>query len=116
MKVTCLQMSTPYRQPEANYAHAEELIAQAMAEKPDVVVLPETWNTGFYIKDGMQEYCDQGLEQVKARFGALAAKYQVNIVAGSVSNIRSGKIFNTATVYDRTGKCLRQDPSVHPHG
>ena len=88
MKVTCLQMSTPYRQPDVNYSHAEELIAQAMEEKPDVLVLPETWNTGFYIKDGMESYCDQGLDRVKAQFGALARKYQVNIIAGSVSNIR----------------------------
>lgn len=113
MKVTCLQMSTPYRQPDANYAHAEELIVKAMEEKPDVILLPETWNTGFYIKDGMQDYCDQGLDQVKARMGALAAKYQVNIIAGSISNIRDGKIFNTATVFDRTGNCIASYDKTH---
>ena len=113
MKVTCLQMSTPYRQPDANYAHAEELIAKAMEEKPDVILLPETWNTGFYIKDGMQDYCDQGLDRVKQQFGALAKKYQVNIVAGSVSNIRDGKIYNTATVYDRTGACIASYDKTH---
>ena len=113
MKVTCLQMSTPYRQPDANYAHAEELIAKAMEEKPDVLVLPETWNTGFYIKDGMESYCDRGLDRVKTLFGTLAAKYQVNIVAGSVSNIRGDQIFNTATVYDRTGKCVASYDKTH---
>ena len=113
MKVTCLQMTTPYRQPDVNYAHAEELIAKAMEEKPDVVVLPETWNTGFYIKDGMQDYCDQGLDRVKKQFGALAQKYQVNIIAGSVSNIRDGKIYNTATVYDRTGACIASYDKTH---
>ena len=113
MKVTCLQMSTPYRQPDVNYAHAEELIANAMADKPDVILLSETWNTGFYIKDGMEAYCDQGLERVKAFFGALAAKYQVNIIAGSVSNIRDGKIYNTATVYDREGTCIAAYDKTH---
>ncbi|MBQ3252240.1 MAG: carbon-nitrogen family hydrolase [Oscillospiraceae bacterium] len=113
MKVTCLQMQTPYRQPETNFAHAEELIRQAMAEKPDVIVLPETWNTGFYIKDGLDAYCDHDCQQVKTRIGALAAQFGVNIVAGSVSNIRDGKIYNTATVYDRTGACIASYDKTH---
>lgn len=113
MKVTCIQMDTPFRQPEQNFAHAEELIRQAVEAQPDVIVLPETWNTGFFPKEGLEAFCDQDGAQVKARIGALAAQYGVNIVAGSVSNLRDGKIYNTAMVFDRTGACIASYDKTH---
>ena len=113
MKVTCIQMQTPYRKPVENFARAEELIRQAMADQPDVVVLPETWNTGFFPKEGLEEFCDRDGQQVKDRIGALAAQYKVNIVAGSVSNLRDGKIYNTAMVFDRTGACIASYDKTH---
>ena len=51
MKVTCLQMDMQFACPDKNFQHAAELIAQGLAENPDVLVLPETWNTGFFPKD-----------------------------------------------------------------
>ena len=48
MKTTCIQMDMLFAQPEENFAKAKRLIRDAMASGPDVVVLPETWNTGFF--------------------------------------------------------------------
>ena len=50
MKATCIQMDMLFAQPEENFAKAKRLIREAMASGPDVVVLPETWNTGFFPK------------------------------------------------------------------
>ena len=61
-----------------------------MAEKPDVLVLPETWNTGFFPREHLTGLCDRDGERLKAEIGALAEKIRVNIVAGSVSNVRDG--------------------------
>lgn len=47
MKIACIQMDMLFAQPEENFAKAKRLIREAMASGPDVVVLPETWNTGF---------------------------------------------------------------------
>ena len=44
-----LQTNIAFNDPEANYAHVRELFAKAMQKtpRPDVVVLPEDWATGF---------------------------------------------------------------------
>ena len=113
MKVTCLQMNMALGKVEENFAHAQDLIRQAMKEQPDVLVLPETWNTGFFPKEGLQELCDRDGQLVKARIGALAKEFAVNIVAGSVSNMRSGKVYNTAMVFDRQGECIASYDKTH---
>ena len=70
-----------FSQLERNYTHGKQLIAKAMEEKPDVIVLPETWTTGFFPKRNIEEMCDDDGKRVKAEIGALAKQYGVNIVA-----------------------------------
>lgn len=113
MKVSCLQMNMKLGLTEENFAHVEELICNAMKEKPDVLVLPETWNTGFFPKENLAELSCHDAEEVKTHIGSLAKKYGVNIVAGSVSNIRDNKIYNTATVFDRNGECIASYDKTH---
>ena len=113
MKVTCLQMDMKLGCPDENFAKAEQMIRQAMSEQPDVLVLPETWNTGFFPKENLPSLCDRDGQRVKAEIGALAKEYRVNIVAGSVSNLREGKVYNTAMVFDRTGQCIASYDKTH---
>lgn len=113
MKVTCIQMDMQFAAPEENFLKAETLIAQAMVENPDVLVLPETWNTGFFPRQNLENLCDRDGSRVKAVMGRLAKQYQVNIVAGSVSNVRQGKVYNTAMVFDRRGNCIAQYDKTH---
>ena len=113
LRVTCLQMNVRLGFPDENFAHAEDLIHAAMAAKPDVLVLPETWNTGFFPRENLPLLCDRDGEMVKSRIGALAEQHQVNIVAGSVSNLRNDKVFNTAMVFDRSGACVASYDKTH---
>ena len=113
MKVACLQMDMLLAKPEENFSHAAELVKRAMENKPDVLVLPETWNTGFFPRENLQALCDRDGSRVKQVFGALAERYQVNIVAGSVSNVRGSKVYNTAMVFDRTGACIASYDKTH---
>ena len=113
MKVACLQMDMLLAKPEENFSHAAELVKRAMEDKPDVLVLPETWNTGFFPRENLQALCDRDGSRARQVFGALAERYQVNIVAGSVSNVRGGKVYNTAMVFDRTGACIASYDKTH---
>lgn len=113
MKVTCLQMDMKLGCPDENFAKAERMIREAMAEQPDVLVLPETWNTGFFPKEDLAALSDRDGQRVKAEIGALAKAYHVNIVAGSVSNLRDGKVYNTAMVFDRNGCCIASYDKTH---
>ena len=113
MKISCLQMDMLLGRVEENFTHAEKLIKQAMAENPDVIVLPEAWNTGFFPKQKLSDLCDRDGQQVKERIGALAKQFSVNIVAGSVSNVRQGKVYNTCLVFDREGACIASYDKTH---
>ena len=93
MKVTCIQMNVQFCDPDANFSHVRTLIEQVMTESTDALVLPETWNTGFFPKTNLADLCDRNGARVKKEIGELAAHYHVNIVAGSVSNFRDGKFY-----------------------
>ena len=113
MKITCVQMDMIFSELERNYAHGKELIRQAMESDPDVIVLPETWTTGFFPKRNLEEMCDDDGKRVKEEIGALAKEFGVNIVAGSVANMRSGKVYNTAYIFDRKGDCIASYDKTH---
>lgn len=113
MKVSCLQMNMTFAAPDENYAHAARMIEKAMEERPDVLVLPETWNTGFFPKENLENLSDYDGSRTQQELGALAARYQVNIVAGSVSNARNGKVYNTAYIFNRAGECVASYDKTH---
>ncbi len=112
MKITILQMDMAFASPDENFAHAEALVRGAAGES-DVLVLPETWNTGFFPKENLAELSDCDGERTKKTFGALAKEYHVNIVAGSVANVKDGKVYNTCCVFDRDGNVVGEYDKTH---
>ncbi len=114
MRVSCIQMDMLAGEPERNFAHAEELLRKtAEQEQPDVMVLPETWNTGFAPGKLSPTLADVDGQATKARMSTLAKELAVNIVAGSVMTARNGKLYNTAYVFDRTGSCIATYDKTH---
>lgn len=115
MKVSIIQMDMILGDPEKNYQHAEELFRKAAEEeKPDVIMYPETWNAGFFPRgEALMETADEDGKQLKAFMSKLAAEYSVNVVAGSITNKREDKIYNTAFVFDRTGACIAEYDKIH---
>lgn len=114
MKISMIQMDMRLGNPDYNFAHAKELIAQAVKEnRPDVITLPETWNTGFFPKTNLEALCDHHGMRVQEEIGSLAAEFKVNIVAGSVANVKDGGIYNTAYIFDRHGKCAATYDKTH---
>nr|WP_312579911.1 carbon-nitrogen family hydrolase [Sedimentibacter sp.] len=113
MKVSVVQMDMLLADPEYNFKHAEELIREAAKDKPDVITLPETWNTGFFPKENLEILSDNNGEKVKSVFGSLAKELNVNIVAGSVANLKKGKIYNTSFTFNRYGECVAEYDKTH---
>ena len=96
-----------------SYIYAKELIRKTAEQSPDVIVLPETWNTGFLPKKEMEPLCDRDGCKTKKEIGGLAKELGINIVAGSVANIKNNKIYNTAYVFDRNGNCVGEYDKIH---
>ncbi len=113
MRVSIIQMDMKPADPEYNFAHAAHLIEEAAMESPDVIMLPETWNTGFFPKKDLALLADDGGAGVRDRIGTLARRYEVNIAAGSVADNREGKVFNTAYIFDRSGKMTASYDKTH---
>ena len=50
MRISCIQMDMAFASPDENFARARTLIEQALEQKPDVILLPETWNVGKHFE------------------------------------------------------------------
>lgn len=113
MKISCIQMDMRPGEPDYNFRHAEQLIRAAAEAHPDVIVLPETWNTGFFPKEELRALCDHSGQRTRRVISGLAKELGINIVAGSVADLRDGSVFNTALVFDRMGKELYHYDKIH---
>ncbi len=97
---------------EYNYSHAERLMRKA-AETSDVIVLPETWNTGFFPKDNIHCYADKNAERCKEMFCRISQEYGVCIIGGSVTEEKDGRIYNTCYIYNEKGECVSSYSKTH---
>lgn len=113
MKIACLQMDVIPSRPEENFPHAAKLIADAMQENPDVIVLPESWDISFLPKDATPELYENSHDRAVREIGALAKKYNVNIVAGTVTSVRDGKRYNSCCVFNRQGDLIASYDKIH---
>lgn len=114
MRVSCIQLDMALGAVDENYEKAERLIRQTVRQQhSDVVVLPETWSTGYFPRENIQKYCEHDCDRSRAAFSALSSELGVNIVAGSVMNLRDGKVFNTAQAFDREGRRVAQYDKTH---
>lgn len=112
-KISLIQMAVTFGKPEENFKRVVELMEKAMEEKPDILVLPETLNVGFFPKEGLQELADVDGEKTKKVIGIFAKDNHVNIVAGSVANRKGDYVYNTLYVFNREGNVVCEYDKVH---
>lgn len=113
MRVSVIQMDMEFLSPDKNFKKAALLIEKAAKEGIDTVVLPETWNTGFFPRENIETLADNNGERVKREIGTLAKKYGINIVAGSVTNKKQDGIYNTAYVFNKKGETVAEYDKTH---
>ena len=114
MRVSCIQLDMKFCDVQDNYARVQELIYNTVKkENTDVVVLPETWSTGYYPKNDLMSFCDVDGDRIKKTFSLVARNLNVNIVAGSIATLKNGKVFNTSYIFDRNGKVVGEYDKTH---
>ena len=112
-KISIVQMATKIASNEQNYKNALNLMNLAMGEKPDFIVLPESLNCGFFTENNLKDFCDKDGEKTKEIFSKFARQNSVNIVAGSVMNLKNDKIYNSNFVFDRAGQVVSEYDKIH---
>ena len=113
MKLALIQMDVRLGAPDENFARAKDLVRKAAAGGPDVILLPETWNVGFFPRENLAALSDRDETRVRTEIGALAGELGVNIVAGSVANVRDGNVYNTSVTFDRLGNAVNVYDKTH---
>ncbi len=113
MKVSVIQMNMKADAVEYNFTHTRELLIKAAQTSPDVIILPETWNTGFFPKENINELSDRNGQRTKELLESISRKYNVYIIGGSVSEEKDGNIYNTSYIYDREGKNIASYSKTH---
>ncbi|WP_226087847.1 carbon-nitrogen family hydrolase [Mesobacillus sp. S13] len=101
-KIACLQMDIAFGDPETNYKNAAKLIEQANGQKPDMIVLPELWTTGYDL-DNLKTTAEEEAQAAKEFLKDAALKYDSHFIGGSVANKTEAGIENTLLVFDKDG-------------
>lgn len=115
MKVSIIQMDVIYKSPLENQEKVMVMMEKAMTDQPDVIILPEMWNTGYALNE-LSDIADfQGQETI-ALMSDFAKKHDVNVIAGSVAVERDGRFYNTAYSFNRKGHLVNHYDKVHLFG
>jgi predicted amidohydrolase len=112
LKVSCIQFDITFGDPEKNFQRIEEKMLEALEEKPDILVLPELWSTGYDLAR-LQDIGDENGEKTKQFFSSFAKKHQVAIVAGSVAKKTDTGITNTMYVFNQEGQLVSEYSKLH---
>lgn len=114
LKVALLQMDIAIGEPEKNFAKLSELLESCVQaeNKPDVIVFPEMWNTGYAL-DRIRDIGDRDGVRTKAFLLDFCRKHNVNIVAGSVAELEGDQVRNTIYTFDREGRETGEYSKIH---
>ena len=113
MKISIVQMNVSESEPAYNFLHAQKLLREAAKASPDVIVLPETWNTGFFPREGLEELSDPDAVRTRALLEEISKDFGVAVIGGSVAENKNGRIFNTCYVYDENGNNIASYTKTH---
>jgi len=105
MKITIVQHKIRWEEKNANLGHLDEMIS-GLQYQTDLIVLPETFNTGFSMNAGeMAE--DEGADTFK--WMADIAKKANSAICGSYFVRAGSHFFNRFIFVDKTGRSIVYD-------
>ena len=111
MKIAILQMNVKLASSaadcEQNFIRARELIYRALKRDADVAVLPEAFNTGFYVQN-FKRLADAGAVRTKGFLSEISQNCGAVLIGGAI-NSKQDKIYNSAFIYQNGAEILRYD-------
>lgn len=114
MKIALIQQAVTPGNKQINYDRVTQLVEQALAasRKPDLVILPELWSTGYALAELDRLASDGGHEEAEF-LGKLARKHRVWFAGGSVAAKTREGITNRAQIIDRDGVLQATYDKIH---
>lgn len=113
LRVGLVQMKSAPCRADENRAAAERLIRLAAARSAKLIQLPETWNLGFFPKEGLLELAEPADGESRALLSRLARELGVAIAGGSLVTRRGADVCNTFVYYAPDGSLLAEYDKLH---
>jgi omega-amidase len=112
--IALLQIDICFGRPDENRKRVREWFEKMgeLEQKPDIVLLPELWDTGYDLTR-LPEIADPEGEQAKKLFAELARQYQVYIIGGSIAEKKAKGTYNTSYVFKPDGSLVHQYSKAH---
>ena len=113
MKISMIQMNSQADKSE-NIATAKTLVANAMADSPDLIVLPECWtclSPDPDVAHGSAETFPDG--DAYQTLQTLAKEHNVTIHGGSIFEKNGDSHYNSTVVFDGTGQEIAKYSKIH---
>ncbi|MFD0586966.1 carbon-nitrogen family hydrolase [Paenibacillus sp. GCM10027627] len=115
LRIALLQMHIEAGKPEVNKAKLKAMLEQSIVSeggKPDVIVLPEMWNTGYALTE-IRQLADRNGEETRALLSDFSKTNGVSIVGGSIAETKTDGVYNTIYAFDREGKEIGNYSKIH---
>lgn len=114
LRLALVQMNIEAGNPEANFAKMEDRLEAAAAQqpKPDLIMLPEMWNTGYALQQ-IQALADPDGERTKKVIAAFCRRHNIRVLAGSIAQRRGDAVTNTVHIFDGSGQEIGEYSKIH---
>ena len=117
MKISIIQINSKENDRDSNVEKAKKWIAKAARARPDIIVLPEFFNTEYfpqYRDYKYYRYAEREDGHTISAMRALAQKYSLHIVATIYEEEMPGYYYDTAMVIDPQGNTAGKYRKIHP--
>lgn len=117
MRIALIQMNSHAAARDENVSRACDFIAEAARSKPDVVVLPEFFNTEYfpqYRDYRYMDYAESDTGYTQTRIKAEARRHGIHIVSTIFEMARPGLYYDTAMLINPDGEIAGKYRKVHP--
>lgn len=111
MKIAMIQMQVKAGDVLSNRQRGLDLCREA-AQKADILLLPEIWTTGYYLKE-LEQWAEDQNGPTISELKTIARQYSSWIVAGSLPVRRNEGVYNTMFVLSPDGTVAAQYDKIH---
>lgn len=114
LRLALVQMNIEAGNPDVNFAKMLKRLEDAVSHhpKPELIVLPEMWNTGYALEQ-IHALADPDGERTKKLLSDFCQRHEVSVLAGSIAQRRGDAVTNTVHIFDRSGEVIGEYSKIH---
>lgn len=113
VKLLGIQMQSVFDDKIVNYQKIANFLAKNEDFEPDLVLLPETFNSGYYAKNFQKNAEPIPNDQTSMFLSGFAQKYNTNIAGTIIEKCPDESLKNTLVIFDRKGELISKYSKTH---